>query len=120
MASSTTGGGVVVCWFRNDLRLHDNPIVHQAAEAIAKGQASAVLPVYCIDPFFFKPGTGGFPKTGAYRAQFLLESVLDLKQNLRALGSDLLLCVGPPEEKIPEVISTLQASRPVHVLAQTE
>lgn len=37
-------------------------------------------------------------QTGAFRAQFLLESVLDLKQRLRAAGSDLMICMGRPEE----------------------
>uniref|UniRef100_A0A7S1SVM2 Cryptochrome DASH n=1 Tax=Tetraselmis chuii TaxID=63592 RepID=A0A7S1SVM2_9CHLO len=112
---------VTVCWFRNDLRLHDNVIVHQAAQAVESGRSSAVLPIYCFDPLFFKHGKGGFPKTGAYRAQFLLESVLDLKANLRAVGSDLLVCVGRPEEKIPDMLRELQAGgRPATVLAQTE
>lgn len=42
--------------------------------------------------------TGGNPKTGAYRTQFLLESVLDLKRQLRSVGSDLLIAMGKPEE----------------------
>lgn len=44
------------------------------------------------------PHAGGNPKTGAFRAQFLLESVLDLKRQLRALGSDLVIAMGRPEE----------------------
>ena len=39
-------------------------------------------------------------KTGSYRAQFPLESALDLKQGLKALGSDLLVTCGPPEDII--------------------
>ena len=35
---------------------------------------------------------------GPYRAQFLLESVLDLKARLRGVGSDLLVALGKPEE----------------------
>jgi deoxyribodipyrimidine photolyase len=35
------------------------------------------------------------------RAQFLLESVAALKGSLKALGSDLLVAVGRPEDVIP-------------------
>ena len=58
-----------------------------------------MLPFFCFDPRFFCTSTPwGSPKTGAFRAQFLLESVLDLKAQLRAVGSDLLICTGKPEE----------------------
>ncbi|HRG08431.1 MAG TPA: SDR family oxidoreductase, partial [Cyclobacteriaceae bacterium] len=40
----------------------------------------------------------GFPKTGRYRAQFIIESVHDLRQSLRKLGSDLIVRIGKPEE----------------------
>ena len=54
-----------------------------------------------LQPDYFpmhRRATGGNPKTGAFRAQFLLESVLDLKRQLRALGSDLVIAMGRPEE----------------------
>lgn len=43
----------------------------------------------------------GNPKTGNYRSQFLLESVLDLKKSLRAVDSDLVIKFGKPEEVLP-------------------
>jgi deoxyribodipyrimidine photo-lyase len=72
-----------VLWFRNDLRLHDNASLTTAAALVKKGAAEHVLPVYVFDPRHF--GTTGFgsPKTGKYRARFLLESVQDLKEELR-------------------------------------
>lgn len=57
-----------------------------------------VLPVFCFDPRFLSASAWGNPKTGPYRAQFLLESVADLKARLRAAGSDLLVALGKPEE----------------------
>ena len=57
-----------------------------------------VLPVFCFDPRFLRASAWGTPKTGPFRAQFLLESVADLKAQLRAIGSDLLVAMGPPEE----------------------
>jgi len=32
-----------------------------------------VLPVFCFDPRFFSASAWGNPKTGNFRAQFLLE-----------------------------------------------
>ena len=57
-----------------------------------------VLPLFCFDPRFLRASAWGSPKTGPFRAQFLLESVLDLKSQLRAIGSDLLIHMGRPEE----------------------
>ncbi|MEI6065482.1 MAG: deoxyribodipyrimidine photo-lyase [Pseudanabaena sp. ELA748] len=37
-------------------------------------------------------------KTGIFRAKFLLESVVDLRKNLRSLGYDLIIRIGNPEE----------------------
>ena len=43
--SSAGGGGApqrAVLWFRNDLRLHDNAIVAEAAQAVKNGKLSEV------------------------------------------------------------------------------
>ncbi len=72
----------VLFWFRNDLRLHDNEAL---VKAIEKGN---LIPVYIIDPRQFQKNNLGFKRTGAIRAQFLLESLLDLKKSLQSLGSD--------------------------------
>ncbi|MFN3361911.1 MAG: DASH family cryptochrome [Pseudanabaenaceae cyanobacterium] len=96
----------IILWFRNDLRLHD----HQPIVA-ALGTGAQVIPVYCFDPRQF--GTTdllGFPKTGAWRAQFLLESLADLKNQLRERGSDLFIYRGQPEVVIPELAQTWGAT----------
>lgn len=56
-----------------------------------------VLPVYCFDPRQFCLTPWNNPKTGNFRAQFLLECVLDLQAQLRNLGSILLIRYGRPE-----------------------
>ncbi len=48
-----------------------------------------------------------FPKTGNFRAQFLLESVADLRQSLQKLGSDLVICQGRPEAIIQQIAKQL-------------
>ncbi|KAG2435381.1 hypothetical protein HXX76_007453 [Chlamydomonas incerta] len=102
---ATAGGGQrLVLWFRNDLRLHDNYIVHEAAQRVKRGEASEVLPVYVYDPRFFAATPWGALKTGAHRAKFIQECVADLKQRLQGLGSDLVVAVGQPEQLLPALL----------------
>lgn len=82
-----------IVWFRQDLRLHDNEAI-----ATALRMAEEVIPVYVFDERVFTNNTRfGFPKTGKFRAQFILESVSDLRDHLQKLGSDLIVRVGKPE-----------------------
>ena len=88
-----------VVWFRRDLRLDDNPAL-LAAHQRSKGR---VLPLYILDPRDYEPNLLGWPRCGAYRAQFLIESLTDLKLKLKRLGSDLVVRIGPPEEILPSL-----------------
>lgn len=89
----------ILLWYRNDLRLHDHEPLHQALK-----QGAQILPLYCFDPRSFGQTAFGFAKTGAHRAQFLLESVADLRQSWRSLGTDLIIRQGKPEQVIPELV----------------
>ena len=89
-------------WFRNDLRIHDHEVITQALR-----NGDEIIPLYCFDPRQFGITSFGFPKISGYRAQFLLESVADLRQNLQLLGSDLIIRQGNPEEIIPKLIQQL-------------
>lgn len=88
----------ILVWFRNDLRIHDNEILLDAVR-----KADKVLPVYCFDPFYFTKNASGAAKTGSLRARFLLESVTDLRNNLRSLNSELVIRIGNPAEVIPQL-----------------
>lgn len=94
-----------ILWFRNDLRLHDHEALVEALD-----KADQLLPVYCLDPRHFELTPFGFPKTGAFRAQFLLESLQTLKSRLRNKGSDLLILYGKPEELLPALAQEIKAS----------
>ncbi len=95
-----------IVWFRQDLRLHDNEAISTALR-----MAEEVIPVYVFDERMFMGETRfGFPKTGKFRAQFILESVADLRQNLRNLGSDLLISTGKPESIISDLARDLKTS----------
>lgn len=93
-----------IVWFKTDLRITDN-------EALLKAvlQNDAVILVYCFDDSHFAITTYGFKKTGDFRAQFLMESLIDLDANLRALGSGLLILKGNPEIEIPKAVKHYKA-----------
>lgn len=69
-----------------------------------------MIPWYCFDPREFDCGILdykkkwiGQPKIGTIRASFILESVKELKDNLRKINSDLLITMGKPEEIIQSI-----------------
>jgi deoxyribodipyrimidine photo-lyase len=95
----------IIIWYRNDLRIHDHEALHEALKAKA-----VPIPVYCFDPRQFGETSFGFPKTGAFRAKFLLESVANLRENLRSLGSDLIIRIGHPEQVISEIAKSVSAT----------
>jgi len=99
----------ILVWFRNDLRIRDNEIL---LEAIRK--ADKVLPVYCFDPYYFKKNVSGNPKTGNLRARFLLESVADLRKNLKLIGGDLIVRIGNPAEIIPQLAEAYHVNEVYH------
>lgn len=78
----------------------------------ALSPVASVLPVFVFDPRFLGKGRSpfGFQKSGPLRARFLCQSVLDLRNSLRSMGSDLLIRVGDPELIIPEIASSVNAS----------
>jgi deoxyribodipyrimidine photo-lyase len=99
----------ILIWYRNDLRLHDHQPLHQALKKALKKEA-VVIPVYCFDPRQFGQTPFGFAKTGAFRAQFLRQSVADLRHSLESLGSNLIVRQGYPEQVLPELAKQLQVS----------
>ena len=84
-----TGDGVALVWFRQDLRLADNPAL---AAAVASG-----LPV--IPVFILGGGDGVRPIGGASR-WWLDKSLRQLAADLRRLGSRLILRRGDPAIQI--------------------
>jgi deoxyribodipyrimidine photo-lyase len=71
--------------FTRDLRLHDNPALHQAYV-----RARQVVPLFVLDPAIAAPPN---------RARFLAESLADLRASLRERGADLVLRRGDPASR---------------------
>ena len=92
-------------WFRNDLRLYDNETLHKA-----ESENDVVVPVYVFDTRNYRTSTYGFKKTGDFRAQFLLECVADLRNNIRALRGELAIHTGIPEDILPALCQKHEAT----------
>lgn len=73
-------------WFRNDLRVND-----QKSLSAATQECSNVFGVVCIDPSLFKLTPWGFKKTEHFRAQFLIETLIQLKEELHRLNISLIV-----------------------------
>jgi deoxyribodipyrimidine photo-lyase len=96
-----------ILWFRQDLRLHDNEALAQALKI-----SEEVIPIYVFDErvFMGKTTNFGFPKTGKFRANFIIESIHDLRSSLQKMGSNLIVRIGKPEEIIAQIASDLKTS----------
>jgi deoxyribodipyrimidine photo-lyase len=98
---------ILIYWFRNDLRLSDNPALAQACLS-----ANKLFPVY------FHQTDGelnayGFERVGVHRKNFLRQSLDDLKAQLQDLGSNLFEFSGRVNEVLPQLVQSLGA-RAVH------
>ncbi|MED6204977.1 Myosin-3 [Stylosanthes scabra] len=100
-----SGKGTAIVWFRNDLRVLDNEPLYKAWLS-----SQTVLPVFCVDPRLFSTTYHfSFPKTGALRAQFLVECLADLRKNLMKFGLNLLIQHGKPEDILPSLAKAFNA-----------
>ena len=95
----------IVYWFRNDLRLHDNDAFSRALT-----EADEVLPVFVFEPrWFVELPVIGFRKTGAFRTNFLIEAVSDLRRSLQSKGADLIIRVGDPATVLADLAEEVSA-----------
>jgi deoxyribodipyrimidine photo-lyase len=84
---------VAIYYFRNDLRLEDNP-----AFVLACKNADFLLPIYAHDEKLEDETQWRFSRVGQHRKVFLQDSLEDLRVRLRRLGSDLFELAGNVEE----------------------
>jgi deoxyribodipyrimidine photo-lyase len=101
-----------VVWYRDDLRVTDNPTL---ADAVAA--ADLVVPVYVFDPRNRGETRYGTAKRGSHRSRFRRESVADLRASVRDRGGELLVRQGRPEAVVPELAESVDADA---VYAQTK
>jgi deoxyribodipyrimidine photo-lyase len=93
----------VLVWYRNNLRIHDCVALDRALREKAE-----IIPVYCFDRRYFGTTSYGFLKTGSFRANFLIESVADLRHSLQKLGNNLIVRVGLTEKILDQIVRELE------------
>ena len=86
-------------WFRQDLRLQDNPALQAA---LARG--GPVIPVYILDD----AGEGNWPAGGAAR-WWLHHALASLEASLREHGSRLVLAKGNSRAVLRELVNSTEA-----------
>ncbi|MCU6434574.1 DASH family cryptochrome [Undibacterium sp. Jales W-56] len=89
----------VIYWFRNDLRLADNPALLNAIS-----RASRLIPVFCHPAGLSQKTAWGFARWGLHRQQFLATALADLHAHLQSYGSGLLELTGTPHEVLPALV----------------
>ena len=89
-------------WFRNDLRVADNPGLTRMADG------SRLLCVYIWPRDVPWCNTVG---VGVQRQRFLLESLLSLRRTLRAQGQELLVSDEPAERLLPRLVRQHRIAR---------
>ncbi|MFD9126386.1 cryptochrome/photolyase family protein [Kitasatospora sp. NPDC059571] len=97
---------VSVALFTQDLRLHDNPVLHAARAA-----ADEVVPLFVLDP---DVAAAGFAAPN--RLAFLADCLHDLDASLRQAGGRLVLRRGPAAEEAARLAHEVGAVS-VHVAA---
>ena len=75
-------------WFRNDLRIDDNQSLYDATTKHDK-----VIGLVLIQDFWLKETAFGFKKMEVFRARFLIETIEDLRQELKTLNIPLIVKV---------------------------
>jgi deoxyribodipyrimidine photo-lyase len=111
---------ILIYWFRNDLRIIDNPAFTKACL-----EADYLIPVYLHHQNYqnsyhqnsdqtsdqtSEMTPWGFERVGIHRQVFLNEALADLKQQLKKLGSNLFEYDGSPQEIFPRLVETLGAT----------
>ena len=87
-------------WFRNDLRVDD----HNGLK-LALNNSNRVVGFYCFNPKVFSENKLGFKKTDVFRTKFLIETVDNLKENLKKNNISLIIKIGDPVEELSNVIT---------------
>jgi len=89
----------VIHWFRRDLRLSDNTALNAGAV-----RAEDIVPVFVWDDVCF--GSAGL---GERQLAFLRDAITALRNSLRELRHELIICCGQPEVELPKLCKELRA-----------
>ncbi len=103
------GDGPVIVWFRQDLRIADNPALSAAAKA-AGADGRTVIPVFVLDDAAPDTGAKGDLCPGGASRWWLHHSLAALGEALDDLGAPLVLRRGRAAEVIQELVDAAGAA----------
>lgn len=86
---------ITLFWFRRDLRLFDNTGLHYA-----QNEGKPVLPLFIFDTHILDD----LQDKKDARVQFLHDTLNEMNEQLKKIGSGILIEHGKPEEIIPQLI----------------
>lgn len=72
----------VIHWFRKGLRIHDNPALIAAIEAVQKEKGHVLRPIYILDPEWTN-----FWRMNANKWRFLHQSLVQLDEKLKTINT---------------------------------
>lgn len=82
---------------------------------IKKKKIDFVLPFYCFDKDILegKSRVTNLDRCGPFRRNFLIECVVDLRENLRKINSDLYIKYGNPEAELINLVEEISQNNTV-------
>lgn len=89
---------IVVCWFRRDLRLHDNAALYHALKSDYK-----VLPLFIFDKIILDE----LEDKKDRRVEFIHNVINEMQNELKTLDSSMLVEYGEPEKVWKELVEKL-------------
>lgn len=91
-------------WHRSELRTHDHPALHAAAQQ-ARDMGTSVLPLVILDPAIFDR-----PDLTPRRQAWFLENTRALRDSYRRLGCDLVVRRGEPAQVLDTLARELHGT----------
>lgn len=95
-------------WFRRDLRVAGNA----ALEENILHNGGRVLGLFCLDKDFLSRAD-----FSPHRFAYFLNALESLQKEMRALGGDLLVIEGGPQEAFPKLISVLKKTQIIDLVS---
>jgi deoxyribodipyrimidine photo-lyase len=90
---------IVICWFRRDLRLHDNAALYHALKS-----GYPVLPIFIFDRNILDK----LENKADRRVEFIHAALHDMQQQLQTIGSSLEVFYGFPQQVYKELLNRYQ------------
>jgi len=96
---------IIIFNHRRDLRISDNIALYKS---LTFGKDVIVIPTFFFDPHQIVRHNGNKNYFSEKSAYFVIQSVMDLKEEYRKIGSDLLILYDEPKKCLETIVKILQ------------